>query len=133
MTAFEHAMDSNQLAEAAAALEGIRAAVRQRQGYTAAGQVPPLGARSPVAEAADLARVSAHLPVTWETPVLGRGLALAKRATRIALRWYINPIVEQQNAFNDAVVRALAELESRQHELQRRLDDRSASDEVEPS
>lgn len=126
MTAFEHPADAGELAEAAAALEAIKAAVRRRQGYASSQEIPALGARSPVAVAADLARVSAHLPVTWETPVLGRGLALAKRATRIALRWYINPIVEQQNAFNDAVVRALAELESHQHELERKLADRGA-------
>jgi hypothetical protein len=29
---------------------------------------------------------------------------------RLLLRWYINPIVDQQNDFNAAVVRALAEL-----------------------
>lgn len=108
--------------EVAAALEAIRAGVRRRAGYLTADEVPPLGAASPVAEAAELARVSAHLPVTWETPVVGRALALAKRVTRLGLRWYINPIVEQQNAFNDAVVRALATLEARQQELMRRLE-----------
>lgn len=133
MTAFEHPVDAGELAEAAAALEAIRAAVRGRQGYAAPEDVPVGGARSPVAEAADLARVSAHLPVTWQTPVIGRGLALAKRATRIALRWYVNPIVEQQNAFNDAVVRALAELESHQHELEHRIEANVRGDPAEPA
>lgn len=106
----------------AAALEAIRAAVRRRAGYLSAEDVPSAGASSPVAEAAELAHISAHLPVMWDTPVVGRALALTKRAMRLALRWYINPIVEQQNAFNEAVVRALATLEARQQEILRRLD-----------
>lgn len=108
--------------EVAAALEAIRAAVRQRSGYLSDDDVPATGAGSPVAEAAELVRVSAHLPVTWDTPLAGRALAIAKRTMRLALRWYINPIVEQQNAFNDAVVRALAALEARQQEILRKLD-----------
>lgn len=115
-------MTEAEVDDVAATLEAIRAAVRRRSGFQSAEEVPPLGADSPVAEAMELARISAHLPVTWETPIIGRGLALTKRAMRLALRWYINPIVEQQNAFNDAVVRALAALEARQLELQRRLD-----------
>ena len=42
---------------------------------------------------------------------------LGKRAIRILLRWYINPIVEQQNEFNAAILRALYELESELHAL----------------
>ncbi len=72
-------------------------------------------------ELADLAVVSAHLPITWNTPVVGRAISLAKRGTRLMLRWYINPIVEQQNAFNEALVQALASLEERQRQLERRL------------
>ena len=54
--------------------------------------------------------VSAHLPVTWEARVVGRLGAYAKRAVRVLLRWYINPIVEQQNRFNSAVARTLVEM-----------------------
>ena len=75
-----------------------------------------------VSELADLAVVSAHLPVTWSTPIVGRAMALAKRSTRIMLRWYINPIVEQQNNFNEALVKAIAALDERQRDIERRLD-----------
>ena len=54
--------------------------------------------------------VSAHLPITWETRIVGRLGAYAKRAVRVLLRWYINPIVEQQNRFNSAVARTLVEM-----------------------
>jgi hypothetical protein len=61
--------------------------------------------------------VSAHLPITWETPVIGRALALAKRVTRLLLRWYINPIVDQQNDFNAAVSRAFVRVTAQQEAL----------------
>ena len=63
--------------------------------------------------------VSAHLPVTWETRVVGRLGAYAKRAVRVLLRWYINPIVEQQNRFNSAVARTLVEMAAYHERLTR--------------
>lgn len=58
-------------------------------------------------------RVNSHLPIGW--PVMPRGLipklvAYAKKITRRLLRWYINPLVDQQNAYNAAVTDALATL-----------------------
>lgn len=50
--------------------------------------------------------VSAHWPIVWKTP-LQAFFALIQRLTRRFLRWYINPIVEQQNACNAAVERTL--------------------------
>ena len=112
---------AGELDEVAATIAALQAAVRERAGYRTAGEVPPLGAPSPLTEAADLAQVSTHFPVQGDTPVIGQALGLTRRAMRLALRWYINPIVEQQNAFNDAVVRALGALEARQLELEHRL------------
>jgi hypothetical protein len=65
-----------------------------------------------LSEARRLARVNAHWGVTSSWPVAGRIEILAKRAMRIAARWYINPIVEQQNEFNLAVLGALYEIEA---------------------
>ena len=121
MAADEPAFDG----DVAATIAAIRAEVRRRAGYADGDAVPSHGDPSAVDEAAALAEVSAHLPVQWRTPVVGRGIALVKRAERLALRWYINPIVEQQNAFNAAVVRALASLETRQQELARLLETRT--------
>lgn len=61
--------------------------------------------------------VSSHNPVTWSLPVLGRFVALGKRALRLALRWYINPIVDQQNNFNASVARAVLELSAHYRRL----------------
>jgi hypothetical protein len=51
--------------------------------------------------------VSAHWPIVWKTP-LQAFFALIQRFTRRFLRWYINPIVEQQNACNAATERTLS-------------------------
>jgi hypothetical protein len=51
--------------------------------------------------------VSAHWPIVWKTP-LQAFFALIQRFTRRFLRWYINPIVEQQNAYNAASERTLS-------------------------
>ncbi|MEN6479250.1 MAG: hypothetical protein ABFD20_06400 [Anaerolineales bacterium] len=54
--------------------------------------------------------VNPHLPIGW--PQMPRGLvpkivALLQKVCRRLLRWYINPLVAQQNEFNEAVVAAL--------------------------
>ncbi len=56
--------------------------------------------------------VNSHLPIGW--PVMSRhpihqATALAQKITRRLLRWYINPIVDQQNQFNEAAADALAQ------------------------
>ena len=50
--------------------------------------------------------ISAHWPIEGQG-IVGRLIAMIQKVTRRLLRWYINPIVEQQNAYNDAVLRAL--------------------------
>lgn len=63
--------------------------------------------------------VSAHLPITWDLPVAGRLGSYTKRLVRILLRWYINPIVEQQNRFNSATARAIVEITAYQERMTR--------------
>ncbi len=84
------------------------------------------------AEAERWAPVSAHLPLTGGGR-LGAALGASRKAVRVLLRWYINPIVEQQNHFNAALlsldalnrareqelVREIAELRARVAELER--------------
>lgn len=79
-------------------------------------------ADSAVDEAARLCVVNAHWGIATDTPVIGAALVYARRTMRIGLRWYINPIVEQQNEFNEAVVRALHELKAENDDLRARLD-----------
>jgi cell division protein FtsB len=57
----------------------------------------------------------------WTIPIVGRGLSLVQRTIRIGLRWYINPIVDQINDFNEATVTALNTLAARQEALAARV------------
>lgn len=67
----------------------------------------------PLARVRERQRINPHLPIGW--PVMPAGIlpkliAYAQKITRRLLRWYINPLVEQQNQFNAAVTDALAGL-----------------------
>jgi GT2 family glycosyltransferase len=56
------------------------------------------------------ARVEPHWPIAyphWPPGLWPKVMAAAQKVTRRLLRWYINPIVEQQNAINSAYLRAL--------------------------
>jgi hypothetical protein len=75
----------------------------------------------PLRQAADLAHISAHFPIMWRIPIAGRGFSLVKRVMRIGLRWYINPIVDQINDFNEATITALNTLAARQEALAARI------------
>ena len=114
--------------EIEATLAAIKQRVRERQGLVPDGpDEPPGDARSALTEAMDAAHISAHTPILWDIPVVGRGIALTKRTVRLLLRWYINPIVDQQNDFNAAIVRALAELSAEVEKLKYEV--RSTNDE----
>jgi len=61
-------------------------------------------------------RVNPHLPIGWPnlpSGLLRKASALLQKVVRRLLRWYINPIVEQQNAFNTAVSSSLESLVER--------------------
>jgi hypothetical protein len=91
-------------------MRAIRERVAERRGTEAGSRANELDVA--LSEARRLARISAHWGITPSWPVAGRIEVLAKRAMRIAARWYINPIVEQQNEFNLAVLGALYDVEA---------------------
>ena len=62
--------------------------------------------RDAIAEVEALRAVSAHWPLTWRTP-RERVQVFVQRLIRRGLKWYLAPIVEQQNAYNNAVARML--------------------------
>jgi hypothetical protein len=105
-------------------LRALRAAQHEDQAGTALGAIER--ELHHCAEQLEIARVvSAHWPLEGRN-LYERMWALINKIVRRALRWYINPIVEQQNAFNDAAARALrllieahAELRDQLAELQR--------------
>lgn len=91
-----------------AILEALRAEVRAQR--LARGTAAPSGIERELQRSLDeveLQRVvSAHWPLVGRT-LPQRVVALINKVVRRYLRWYINPIVEQQNAYNDAVARCL--------------------------
>lgn len=95
----------------------LRQAILERHGYESELEVPDAGASSAINDVARLATVTSHWGIVSQIPVAGRIIVIAKRILRIALRWYINPIVDQQNAFNDAVLRALHDLQAENDRL----------------
>lgn len=103
-------------------VERIRAALLARHGYAPGMELPRDLARSPLDDVQRLSTVSAHWGIASDLPVVGRLLVLFRRILRITLRWYINPIVDQQNAFNDAVVRALHDLQTENDKLRARIE-----------
>jgi hypothetical protein len=111
--------------DVASVLADLREQVRERRArLTLSDPENPLGRnlaemRRSVEIVNDLWLVSAHLPINWQVRIFGRLLAYAKRATRLLLRWYINPIVEQQNRFNSAAARAITEMNAYQERLTR--------------
>ncbi|MGN6813919.1 MAG: hypothetical protein ACTHMP_23870 [Thermomicrobiales bacterium] len=110
-------------ADVEATLAAIRRRVRVRQGLPPDGpDEPPAEDRGALAEAMDAAHISAHFPILWDVPVIGRAIALVKRVVRLLLRWYVNPIVDQQNDFNAAAVRALAELTAENERLRQEIE-----------
>jgi hypothetical protein len=71
------------------------------------------------------ARVNSHLPLLWEDMVVGRLRSLVQRVVRRLLRWYINPIVDQQNVYNAASAKALTLLAAENARLRRDIADMS--------
>src|SRR4051812_46259139 len=94
--------------DVAGILEGLRAEVPARRLAQGQAEEGPLerDLRRSLDEIGLHRVVSAHWPLLGKT-VPQRVVALVNKLVRRYLRWYINPIVEQQNAYNDAVARAL--------------------------
>ncbi len=108
--------------DVAAILEQLRSEVRVRRQALDAVADPALSAierqLQQCSEQLELTRVvSAHWPLEGRS-IVARGVALFNKVVRRGLRWYINPIVEQQNGFNDVAVRTLRALIAAYQELQ---------------
>ncbi len=111
-------MGHNGEVEVAEELKQLRSEIKARRGKLHGGDLSEL--RALVRQVNERWNISAHLPITWGgPPLVGRGIAYAKRATRRALRWYINPIVEQQNNYNASVTRALLQTNAYLEQLTR--------------
>ncbi len=114
----------------AAVLDVLRAEVKARR------QQAPGAERSALEQQLDrcieqleITRVvSAHWPLEGSNP-LERAWVLLHKVVRRYLRWYINPIVDQQNAFNDTAARALRLLAEGYGDLRQQIEQKyDASD-----
>lgn len=108
MSGARNAMASRE--RTAAAIAEIRAEIERRSKLSSG--IERRGLERSLTEARRHATINAHWGITPSWPVLGRFEVLAKRVMRILLRWYINPLVEQQNTFNLSVLAALYEMEA---------------------
>ncbi len=104
-------------ARVAAVLAQVRAEVRQRHAVAATGTATAQFLRVMLEGAVATSMLVPPTPVShrrW----LGRPIVAAKRFVyRFFMRWYLAPLIEQQNAFNRSVAAALRELTARQLEL----------------
>jgi hypothetical protein len=78
--------------------------------------------------------VNSHLPIGW--PDMPPGLlpklrAYTQKIMRRLLRWYINPLVDQQNVFNTAVTEALISLSVRMEQQEELVRERQGKAEKE--
>jgi hypothetical protein len=90
--------------------ERLKVAIRARRGIAGIDGLPPESGRVRLEEAAQLATVTAHWGIATDIPIITRAVVFTRRSMRLLLRWYINPIVEQQNAYNQSVLNALRDL-----------------------
>jgi hypothetical protein len=124
MMSDEHETTTMPPPDVGAILEALRAEVRARR--LAQGRAEPSPAERDLARALDeieLYRViSAHWPLIGKT-LPQRAINLINKLVRRYLRWYINPIVDQQNAYNDAVARTLRLLAEAYAELGEQIAD----------
>ena len=66
-----------------------------------------------------------YWPVTAEQPLRRSGLAaFVQRALRKLMRWYVEPLAQDQRVFNRAALELIDELQRRVDELERRLGER---------
>lgn len=100
-------------------LAQVRAGVRQRHAVVATGTETARSLRATLEDALSKPTLVPPAPQShrgW----LGRPIVAAKRFVyRVFMRWYVAPLIEQQNAFNCSVAAVLRELTARQLELQR--------------
>jgi O-antigen chain-terminating methyltransferase len=103
--------------DVAEVLDQLRESVRQQQpsGAISSGTEPDQWRRWELLfDRVERAKeVNPHLPIAWpEWPrgLVPKAVAAVQKVVRRLLRWYINPLVEQQNVYNEGVTEALVEL-----------------------
>ena len=121
------ASDSQEEIPAVAEMQQIRAGIRQRQ-----AELRALGNRALLVEDGQWEqrvrelRAKAHVqerPFVSHAPLIGRFVAFFREKwNSVAAKWYIRPMLHQQNVFNQAVVQTIYEMLEAQADLDRYLE-----------
>ncbi len=102
-------------------LQQLRAGVRQRQAELATAGAGTDEARSKLVELTSKEHIHEPVPLS-PRPVLGKWFVFARKAFFHAfLKWYMRPILQQQNDFNQTAGRLIQELIQGQERLARQL------------
>jgi hypothetical protein len=114
-------LEDPERARVADALERVRAGVRQRQGELATGPATHRQVRMRLLE------LQAHElvqppPCFSPRPVVGRVLVFARKAFfKVFMKWYLHPVLQQQNRYNQVSSQLLQELAEANDRLRRRV------------
>ena len=107
-------------------LDALRASVAAQRGARpdVGGEQPgtALAVRSSLALMTARESVNPHFPIAWPTwppGLLPKLTAVVQKVVRRLLRWYINPIVAQQNEYNAATTATVTRLTDALEQLSR--------------
>ncbi|MBN1454113.1 MAG: hypothetical protein JW963_24060 [Anaerolineales bacterium] len=103
-------------------LQELKQAVRER--YRGSEIDVPLERLASLAEVHARSWIDPYRPIAWPhwpKGVWPKLVAVAQKATRRLLAWYITPIVEDQNRYNAAVADALTALSRENAQLRAKL------------
>jgi hypothetical protein len=84
-----------------------------------AAQTSPKARLSARAEAERLWPVTAERPLEQRPGLRGKAGRFVKKVTRKLIRWYVEPVIADQRAFNDALLKLIDDLETRVEQLER--------------
>jgi hypothetical protein len=108
-------------ADVADVLARLRAGVRQRQAELATVTAGTDEARFKLAELTAKEFIQEPMAVS-PRPVVGRALVFVRKAMfHLFFKWYMRPVLEQQNAFNQTVGRLVQDLVQAEERLAKQL------------
>ena len=108
-------------ADVADVLARLRAGVRQRQAELATVTAGTDEARFKLAELTSKEFIQEPIAVS-PRPVIGRALVFVRKAMfHLFFKWYMRPVLEQQNAFNQTVGRLVQDLVQAEERLAKQL------------
>jgi hypothetical protein len=102
----------------------LEAAERSAHGASGVLGVDPEGDRDvAVGQIRQRADIDTGFLSGSDRPVVGTGVRFAKRLVRRSLRWYLEPMMEQQSRFNHATLDAIEQLRLRVNRLSAEVDE----------